>query len=83
MRGIPVRFFQTLIVMWMLRRCVGNNSGFKVDEPELGQWVCVLRRSRQNRKDANLSEATQKSCFSSGQSRVPLALPLPHGFEKF
>ena len=39
------------MVIWMLRCCVGNNSGFKVDEPELGQWVRVLRKGRQNRKD--------------------------------
>ena len=71
MRGIPVRFFQTLMVIWMLRCCVGNNSGFKVDEPALGQWVRVLRKGRQNRKDvlknSILSEATKKSSFSLGQ----------------
>ena len=57
---------------------MGNNSGFKVDEPALGQWVRVLRKGRQNRKDilknAILSEATKKSSFSSGQ--IPGAVSL-------
>ena len=50
---------------------MGNNYGSKVDEPALGQWVRVLRKGRQNRKDmlnnAILSEATKKSPFSLGQ----------------
>ena len=66
---------------------MGNNSGFKVNEPALGQWVCVLRKGMQNRKDilkdAVLSEATKKSSFYSGQCRVPLALPLPAVLKSF
>ena len=64
-------FFQTLMVIWILRCFMGNNSGFKVDEPALGQWVRVFRKGRKNRKDiqknAIFREATKKSSFSLGQ----------------
>ena len=61
------RFFLIPMLRWILRCCVGNDSASKVDEPALGQWVRVVRKSMNNRNDlfkkTFLTEATKKTFF--------------------